>query len=162
MVLDARPALRAVWIAILGVSVLLQVTMLVLAVATPPATLDAVGVRVRRSAFSVRLTRIPWSEITYMWIAYFGTQRHLALLTVRRESPYLVPILDGLVDRDQLDAAIRQYGEGRVSIANHPPTWTGGWDPDTGRRAAFPRFRNGRDRRPPRALRLAVLVWVVV
>jgi hypothetical protein len=155
-VLHAEPLWLLLYLAIVAVPAIIQAGVVIAGLIAPPPRLTAEGVHVRSSAFATKLTLLPWSEITRVWVTYFGRRRFFAVLAARREKPYLAPIPVG---REAAEAALRASSGGTVAPDDGPPTFSTGWDPDTGRRAAFPRFRYGRGR--PYPLRLTVL-WVLV
>jgi hypothetical protein len=135
------------WLALYTVGLALPATVrLVAVIATliaPAPVLAPDGLHVRASAFAPRLTVLPWSEITRVWVTYFGRRRHLAVLAARREKPYFVPVST---------VAFRWLSGGAVTLADGPPTWPIGWDPDTSRRPAAARIRYGRERPVPFAV----------
>jgi hypothetical protein len=159
-VLHAEPLWLLLYLALVALPAAVQVGVVVAGLIAPPPRLTADGMHVRSSAFATKLTRLPWSEITRVWVTYFGRRRFFAVLAARREKPYYAPIPVG---RDVAEAALRDFSGGTVTPADGPPTFSTGWDPDNGRRAAFPRFRYGRPRPyPVSRVVIGVLVLVLV
>jgi hypothetical protein len=141
------------WLALYTVALALPAIVRLIGVITtlvaPAPVLAADGLHVRASGFATRLTELPWSEITRVWVTYFGRRRHLAVLAARREKPYFVPVST---------SAFRRLSGGAVTLDDGPPTWPTGWDPDTSRRPTSARVRYGRERPVPFA---AYASWFV-
>lgn len=148
------------YLALVAVPAAVQVVVVITGLIAPPPRVTADGLHVRSSAFATRLTVLPWSEITRVWVTYFGRRRYFAVLAARREKPYYAPIP---VDREAAETALRDFSDDAVTPADGPPTFSTGWDPDNGRRASFPRFRYGRPRPyPVSRVLIGVLVLVLV
>jgi hypothetical protein len=149
-----------VYLALVALPAVIGLIGVIAGLIAPLPRVTAEGVHIRSSGFATTLTRLPWSEITRVWVTYFGRRRYFAVLAARREKPYFAPIPVG---REAAEEALRVFSGGAVTPADGPPTWSSGWDPDTSRRAAFPRFRYGRARPFPVAVTiLSLLVAIVV
>jgi hypothetical protein len=149
-----------VYLALVALPAVVGIIGVIAGLIAPLPRVTAEGVHVRSSGFATSLTRLPWSEITRVWVTYLGRRRYFAVLAARREKPYFAPIPVG---REAAEEALRVFSGGTVTPADGPPMFSTGWDPDAGRRTSFPRFRYGRARPFPVAVTvLSILVAILV
>jgi hypothetical protein len=158
LVLHASPLWITIYLLAISVTAVIRLVVLIGALVSPPAELRAEGVRVRSSAFSMTLASLSWSEVSHAWITYVGGRRHLGIVTVRRDRPYFLPAPERSAPRESIDSALRGLSGDRIALADGPPVFSGGWDPDTAPRRAVPALRFGRERPTARWVRYVVPV----